>query len=305
MFAFARTSLFLMLGLIASAPFAPASAQNAIRVVVNGDAITSYDIAQRARLLPLFGVKGGESAAADELIDETLKIQEAKKRGITVTDKQVDAAFGSLAQERKLSPQQLARELGRIGIEAKTMKRWIKAQMTWQQLVRLRVRNEGQVKTSDLMAAMLKKGQPDQITVTEYLLQQIIFVVPKGSPANYTSQRRREAEQFRGRFPGCDASVQQAKTLKGVVVKNIGRRDSTQLSGEQGEEIKSLEAGKTTRPFQSPNGIELLAVCSKHDYRSNAAVRSEVETQLKLEQAKTLGQDYLKELREAAIIQRR
>jgi peptidyl-prolyl cis-trans isomerase SurA len=185
------------------------------------------------------------------------------------------------------------------------MKRWIKAQMIWKQLVQARVRREGQVKSSDIMAAMLEKGSPEDITMTEYSLQQIIFVVPSGSSPSYVAQRRREAEGFRLRFPGCEGSVAQAKALKGVVVKDAGRRDTTQLKGPQGDEIKETEAGKTTRPFQSESGIELVAVCSKRDFKSNAAARTEVESQLKLEQAKELGQDYLKELRDAAVIQRR
>jgi peptidyl-prolyl cis-trans isomerase SurA len=284
---------------------APVSAQSSIRVIVNGEVITSYDISQRARLLPLFGDKGGEKAATDGLIDDILKLQAAKKRNIAVGDAQIDAAYANLGKDRKLSASQLTQELGRMGIAAETMKRWIKVQMTWQQLVQARVRQEGQVKSSDIMSAMLEKGSPDAITVTEYMLQQIIFVVPSGSSPNVFAQRRREAEGFRQRFPGCEQSLAFAKNLKGVVVRDAGRRDTTQLRGDQGDEIKATEQGKTTRPFQSEKGIELFAVCSKRDFRSNAGVRTEVENKLRLEQAKTIGEDYLKELREAAVIQRR
>ncbi len=282
-----------------------AAAQSSIRVIVNGAIITSYDIGQRARLLPLFGNKGGEKAATEELIDEVIKLQEARKRAIAVSDAQVDAAFENLGKERKVNVKQMTQELGRMGIAAETMKRWIKAQMTWQQMVQARVRREGQVKSADIMSAMLQKGSPDDITVTEYVLQQIIFVVPSGSSANAFAQRRREAEGFRQRFPGCEQSLALAKNLKGVVVRDAGRRDTTQLRGAQGDEIKGTEEGKTTRPIQSENGIELYAVCSKRDFRSNAGARTEIESQLRLEQAKTLGQDYMKELRDAAVIQRR
>jgi peptidyl-prolyl cis-trans isomerase SurA len=274
-------------------------------VIVNGEVITSYDISQRARLLPLFGEKGGEKVATDQLIDDLLKIQAAKKRNIVVADAQVDAAYANLGKERKLSPKQLTAQLGQMGIAGETMKRWIKVQMTWQQLVQAQVRQEGQVKTSDVMAAMLEKGSPDAITVTEYTLQQIIFVVPSGSSPNVFAQRRREAEGFRQRFPGCDQSLALAKNLKGVVIRDAGRRDSTQLRGDQGDELKATAEGKTTRPFQSERGIELYAVCSKRDFQSNAAARTEVESKLRLEQAKTIGEDYLKKLREAAVIQRR
>jgi peptidyl-prolyl cis-trans isomerase SurA len=306
MFIIARSTILVATSLLwLAASFVSAGAQSSIRVLVNGDIITSYDISQRARMLPLFGAKGGEKAATDELIDETLKLQEARKRGVRVSDEQVDATFASMGKDRKLSAKQLANELSRVGVAADSMKRWIKAQMIWKQLVQARVRREGQVKSSDIMAAMLEKGSPEDITMTEYSLQQIIFVVPSGSSPSYVAQRRREAEGFRLRFPGCEGSFAQAKALKGVVVKDAGRRDTTQLKGAQGDEIRETETGKTTRPFQSESGIELVAVCSKRDFKSNAAARTEVESQLKLEQAKELGQDYLKELREAAVIQRR
>lgn len=283
----------------------PAAAQSSIRVLVNGEAITSYDISQRVKLMPLFGKKGGEKAAIDELIDDVIKLQEGRKRGIVIADPQVNVAYQNLGKERKLSEKQLNQQLNGIGIAPETMKRWIKVQMTWQQLVQAKVRAEGQVKTSDIMSAMLEKGSPDAIKVTEYTLQQIIFVVPSGSPANAYAQRRREAEGFRQRFPGCDQSLALAKNLKGVVVRDAGRRDTTQLRGAQGDAIKATAEGQTTAPVQSENGIELYAVCSKRDFESNAGARSEIETKLRLEQAQSLGEDYIKKLRDVAVIQRR
>ena len=306
MTAFART-LLIVLACIAGLVTLPsmAVAQSSIRVIVNGDAITSYDIAQRARLLPLFGNKGGQKAATEELIDETLKLQEARNRGMVVSDEQVDAIFANMAKERKLSPQRMSQELGKMGIAAETMKRWIKAQMTWRQLVRARARRQGRVSTSEIMSAMTDQGNPDEFTETEYILQQIIFVVPEGSSSKYAAQRRREAENFRLRFPGCDGSLAKAKGLKGVVVHDLGRRDSSQLKGPQGEEIKQTKIGQTTRPSRSGNGFELVAVCSKRDFQSNAAARAEIESQLRLEKAKDLDKEYLAALREKAIIQRR
>lgn len=286
-------------------PPSSAVAQTSIRVVVNGDIITSYDIAQRGRLLPLFGIKGGESAATDQLIDDILKFQEAKRRGLRVRDERVDRAFASMAQDRKLNASQLTRELGKMGIAADTVKRWIKGQMVWRQLVQDRVRREGQVKTSDIMSAMLERGSPDEITMTEYRLQQIIFVAPSGSSKKYLAQRRQEAERYRQGYPGCDGALAQAKTLKNVVVRDLGRRDSSQLTGAQGDEVKSTAPGKTIRPFQSASGIELIGVCSQREFQSNAAVLRDVENRLKFEQAEDLGVDYLETLRKAAIIQRR
>jgi peptidyl-prolyl cis-trans isomerase SurA len=139
----------------------------------------------------------------------------------------------------------------------------------------------------------------------EFVLQQIVFVVPESSSSGFVAQRRREAESFRQRFAGCDQSIAQARTLKAVVVKDIGRRDSSQLTGETGDEIEKTQPGKTTRPMQTDAGIELIAVCAARDVQSSAAARAEVENQLALAQNKDLGKDYLKELRDKAVIEYR
>src|SRR6185295_6070166 len=110
------------------------------------------------------------------------------------------------------------------------------------------------------------KGDPNQLTITEYTLQQIIFIVPKdSSPAVYT-QRRREAEAFRQRFQGCDKSLSLAKDLRAVVVKELGRRDT----------IKKTPAGKTAPPSQSDEGIEVIAVCATRDVQSSSGARADV-----------------------------
>jgi peptidyl-prolyl cis-trans isomerase SurA len=201
-----------------------------------------------------------------------------------------------------MTPTQLTQALGGEGIDAATLKRRLEAQITWQQLVAARAQATGQVKASDVTEALLAKGDPTALTLKEYVLQQIVFVVPSGSSAGQYDQRRREAEAFRQRFQGCDKSLDQAKTLRGVVVKDIGRRDASQLGGSDGEAIRNTAAGKTTRPSQTPQGIEMIAVCSVREVQSAAAARVEVENQLFLKQSADLGKDYLKELRDHATI---
>lgn len=292
----------MALGIVAAAQPA-AHADSSIRVLVNDKPITSFDISQRARLIALTGGKGGEKAATEELINQILQVREARKRGIVITDARVDAALTQIGQGMKMTLAQLKQALGSQGVGMDTLRERIRAQIAWTQVVQARARVDVSIKPSDVTAALMAKGSPDKLTTMEFTLQQIIFVVPKGSSAGYIAQRRREAESYRGRFAGCDSSVAQAKTLKDVAVRNMGRRTSSELTGEDGEEVQKTPAGKTTRPQQTPQGIELVAVCSTRELQSNAAARSQVEMQLTMEQSKDLGKEYLEELRKKAIIQ--
>ncbi len=278
---------------------------SSIPVVVNDVPITSYDITQRIRLNTLAGGKRDRKSVIEELIDETLEGIEAARHHVVISDAQVEAAYAQVARQVKLTPATLNKALSGQGIAPDTLKKRLRAQMIWQQLVQGRASAQSTVNNKDINAEILGQGDPAKMTLTEYTLQQIVFVVPSGASAAAYTQRRREAEAFRIRFAGCDKSLEQAKVLRGVVVKDIGRRDSSELSGPQGDLIKKTPAGKTAPPDQIDGGIELIAVCSTRDVQSSAAARAEVANSLFLKQAADLGKDYLKELRDKAIIEYR
>ncbi|MEJ0097911.1 MAG: hypothetical protein WDM84_08285 [Bauldia sp.] len=289
-----------------AAPLVKPMKDSSIPVLVNDVPITTYDINQRMRLDKLSGGKAVTTdAATNELIDETVETIEAQRNGLNIPDAQVDAAFAGIAQHLKLTPPGLTKALSTQGIDATSLKKRIRAQMTWQALVQRRTQSKAQITSDAVKEAITQKGDASSLIVSEYTLQQIIFVVPAGSPASLYAQRRSEAQAFRLRFTGCDQSLDQAKNLRGVVVKDIGRRDSTDLTGPAGEAVQKTPVGSTAEPTQSPDGIELIAVCAKTDIHSSEAARTEVQNDLYLKQADDLGKDYLKELRDSAIIERR
>jgi peptidyl-prolyl cis-trans isomerase SurA len=280
-----------------------AHAETSIKVIVNNEPITNYDIAQRAKLMQVTREKGGTKEATEQLINETLQMQEAKKRGFVIADKDIDGFFAQIAGRSKMTVAQFGQALASVGLTPNTLKRRIKAQATWAQLAKGKTRATAVVKATDITAEMLQKQEKSSMTMTEYKLQQIVFIVPddKKSPS-YMAQRKREAEAFRGRFSGCDKSIELAKSLKDVVVVNLGRRDTLQLEGPQGDDVKATGVGKTTRPNQTGRGVELIAVCEAREIHSDAAVRAEAESKLMLDQAEDVGADYLKDLRKAAVI---
>src|SRR5690349_6532570 len=77
---------------------APAAASE-IKVVVNKNPITSYDIQRRAAFMKLQRRKGNLNEQAEqEMIDQALLLSEAQRLGIRVTDDQVDTAYNYFAK---------------------------------------------------------------------------------------------------------------------------------------------------------------------------------------------------------------
>jgi peptidyl-prolyl cis-trans isomerase SurA len=301
-----KRSLASLLVLMSLLVAAPALAASSIKVLVNDQPITSFDIQQRARLMTIAREKGGEKVATEQLINETLQMADAKRRGFVVPEANVERAFAQIASNMKADPKKLSAMLKQAGIEPETLKRRIRVQMTWGQLVQARQRATKKVKPSDVTATLLSEKKGDQpITSKEFRLQQIIFVVPEKSPPAFVAQRRKEAEAFRGRYNGCDGSLQLAKGLRDVVVRDLGRRSGSDLDGKQGDDIKATAVGNATPPFVSSLGVELVGVCAVRDIQGDAEARSEVEMKLTMEQGKEVGKEYLEELRKTAVIKMR
>jgi peptidyl-prolyl cis-trans isomerase SurA len=286
---------------------APASAQS-ISVVVNGQPILSSEVAARVALLKLSGGGKGASVAAakQELIDEKLKVMEAKRYGMTASDAQVDAAFASIAQRTKMSPDQFAKAIGQRGVSAQTLKSRIGAEMVWAQLVRRKFAAQFASKERDVIAQMASRGDGKASNkATQYTLRQVVFVLPKGASEAQATQRRQEAINARGRFPGCDGAVQFAAALRDVAVKEPITRSSGALGKELTDILDKVKIGGLTEPQRADQGFEMIAVCERKEIADDSVLRQAAQEELGSKAAQEQAEKYLAQLRSRAVIENR
>jgi peptidyl-prolyl cis-trans isomerase SurA len=300
----ART--MLAIGLCLGMMSGIAHAQTSIKVIVGDQPITSYEIAQRAKFIQMTQrVANATKMATDELIDEKLQLAEARKRGITVSEGEVNDAYAGIASRLKMSPDQLTKGLKSGGVDAKTFKDRLRAQLAWGKVVREKFRATVAVSEQDVIAALQSKAEPgkEKATTSEYELSQIIFVVPAKAGDGVAAQRQKEAEQLRGRFTSCAEGLPFAKGLAGVVIKPLGRRMQSDLSDENVKMLDELEVGRLTPPQRTENGIELVALCGRRVLQSDAAARAEMEGELLDEQGTLMSRRYLRDLKRNAVIE--
>jgi peptidyl-prolyl cis-trans isomerase SurA len=233
-----------------------------IRYSVNGEAITSTDIARRTNFLKVQGVKGGAAKAAEEMIDQVLKLQAGQNVGIRISTAEVDAAFARFAQSNRMTPKQMNEALNQIGVTPRHFKDYIRASMTWGQVMQVRQRGTagGNASMQDIVANMLQKGGAKP-TSTEYILQQVVFVVPAGERGAKLNQRKREAEALRARFQSCDTTIDFAKGLVDVSVRDLGRVLEAELPADWKDQIIKTKQGGATGVRTTDRGAEFIAVC--------------------------------------------
>lgn len=280
-----------------------AASASEIKYVVNGTPVTSFDIQRRAAFLKLQRRAAGQ--ASDEMVEQTLHMQEMKRLKITVTDQQVDDAYKNFASSNKLTLPQLDTILAQSGVSKEHFKEYIRAQIGWNQALAARARSGG-ANEQDAIRQMMKNGQ--EPSTTEYVLQQVIFVVPERDRGKLMAKRKREAQQVRDRFASCETSRDQVKGMIDVTVRNLGRVLEPELPPDWADFVKAAKQGGATKIRETPRGVEFLAVCSTRT-ASDDKVAQLVFEQQQAKQGKNstdeLSKTYTQELRSKSQIVKR
>jgi len=281
----------------------PAAASE-IKVIVNNVPITTYDIQRRAAFLKLQRRSGSLSALAETaMVDQTLQISEAQRLGIKVSDEQVDAAYSNFAKNNKMQVKQLDGIMNQSGVTKAHFKEFIRAQMLWNQALSKRNRSGSTMTEQDVVRKMLQQGGAKP-SATEYMLQQVIFVVP-ASERSRMAARKKEADALRARFTGCDSTREFAKGLIDVTVKDLGRKLAPELPGDWAEQIKNTKVGGTTPARETAVGVEFIGICSSREVSDDRVAKLTFQAEGMESGAKgsdELSKKYTEELREKAKI---
>lgn len=282
-----RTLGALLIGLVMLAGGAlPAVA--ATKATVNGVSISDVQVAQRLKLFAIEG-KSGSKAALDELVNEQVMIQEAKRLGITVSDAQVEEAVLQVARNIKVSRDKLNGILNQAGVNVDTLKDRLRANLAWNQVIQSVVMPR--VQMSDVELDQKAQSELTGSNSFDYILKEVIFI-GKGSSA-----RTGQANQYRKNFQGCDNAVQLSLSYTDAAVIDLGRRHATQLPEAIAKELAGLNVGGITKPRVVETGVSMLAVCSKSEARDTSFIKGTIQQQAGDDKLKAEAANYLKEVR--------
>jgi peptidyl-prolyl cis-trans isomerase SurA len=293
--------------MVVAAASSGAHAQN-VAVFVNGEPITQLDIDARIKL--------GEASSPthktpprqevlDELIDEKLKIREAKRWGIDPSEDDMNGAFTSMAQRAGQTSDQFVQTLTKSGVTPQTFRQRLRAQIVWPTLVRGRYQSTLEVYDQDVLQEMLnKKTDDDTAAGYDYTLRPVLLIVPTGSPATAYDDRKREAELLRNRFRSCDEGLPFARALREVTVRDQIIRSSADIPPDQRKTLDTIPVGQLTPPEITKYGVEMFAVCAKDASKSdNSPGKKQARETLFNQKFEQQSKRYLQELRRQALIE--
>lgn len=283
---------------------APTTSYAQVVVIANGSPITEYDIQQRMKLDAISQKSPNRQQAINDLIDDRLKIARAKVYGLEVGDSEITGAFENMAGRQHITVAQFTQVLERSGISPNTVKARIRAEMTWQQLIRGKYNSSLQIGDSDIAKALKDKNEGDAPAVGYiYTLYPVMVVVARGSSEATISAKRSEAENLRSRFASCADGLAMARGLRDVAVRDPITRNSSDLSPQLRDLLGNIQVGRLTPPEVTAQGLQMFAVCNKKESATDSPQKREMREQLFVKRFESESKKYLDEIRKAAMIE--
>ena len=295
----------LAAALVLAAP--PTARAQQVVAFVNGQPITTLDIEHRSKFLQMSSKKvPPRKEVLDSLIDEILEVTEAKRYGLDVPDAQVDESYNTVASRMGIDAQKLTQLLVAGGASDDTLKRRLRAQVAWTNLVRGRYKASLEIRDKDVEAQLqLHKTEDKNETGYEYIMRPVVFIVPRGSPDTAYEARKRDAEALRSRFANCSDGITFARALPDVAVRDQVSKYSADLAQQLRQILDGTAIGHLTPPEQTAEGVQMFAVCAKKETKSETPEMKEIREQMFQQKFGAQAKRYLDTLRRQAMIEYR
>ncbi len=275
--------------------------------MVNGEPITTLDIEQRSRLIKISTHKSpARQEVIDELIDEKVKVREAKKYGVNPTSTDIDRAYANMGARMGMSPDQLTKSLGSQGIRPDTIKSRLKADLVWGSLVRGRFKESLLVSDRDVNEALKSSGD-DQSKMEgfEYQMRPVVLIVPRGATASMVEARRNEANALRERVQSCAEIIRTVKVMRNATIRETVTKTSTDLPPPLRDLLDKTAVGHLTPPEMTRQGVEMVAVCGKKVTSVDTPKKKEIREKMFADKYEKRSKSYLERIRKSAMIEYR
>ena len=241
--------------------------------------------------------------ALEELIDERLKLQEAKRLTLNVSDEEADKVFKGIAERNKMTEAQFTEHLKNQGIDARTMKSRLRAQQVWRDVIRRKFGPQISVTARDVDKYVEAAGSAGGEDQTELQLQKITLAVPGKIDQKVMAKRLEEAEALRRKFGGCKGMKALAATAANAQYQDMGFTKAAAVAEPTRSLLLSAKDGEMVPGSLAQSGVELYAVCGRRTVKADEQKRQQAQEELTMKEFEVLARRHMRDLRQDAMIE--
>jgi peptidyl-prolyl cis-trans isomerase SurA len=254
----------------------------------------------RAGLVPQF-----RKEAQEELIEERLKLQEAKRLGIEISDDEVKRIIKGLADRNKMTEEQFAQHLKGEGVDISTMRERFRAQFAWREVVRRRFSAQVSITQRDVERMLSASANEAGEDTVELQVQRITLLMPGKMDQGAMAKRYAEADALQRRFGGCKTMAGLAATAGDARYEDLKFIKPSSIPEPTRSLLLSAKDGDMLPPATAASGIEVYAVCGRRPIKADEKQRERAEGELAQKEFEIVAKRHLRDLRQDAHIEHR
>ncbi len=262
--------LGISLALVSTLPGARAAVDQTIVAVVNEDVISRRDLENRMALYFVTSNVPDTPQTRQQLsrelitslIDDTLKRQEARRLGISVSRRELESAMANIARQINVPPEQLPDVLASQGANIATLLAQVETQIAWLRTIQRLAGNQISVSDADvdeeLNRVRANVGNP------EYRVAEIFLPINQASDEPQVQPLADELiRQIRAgaRFSAAARSFSQSASA--AAGGDLGYVRRGQLPPELAPFLEQMNPGDLSPPIRTPGGIYILLMIDK------------------------------------------
>lgn len=231
-------------------PFAPV-------VFVNDGAVTGYEIDQRLRFMQLLRAPDATRAGVEaELINERLKMQAARRLGITVTDANLTAGLAEFAGRANMGTDEFVAALGAEGVAPETYRDFVRTGLAWREVLRQRILPTVTVSEAEITRALEQILDTPQ--VTDVLISELIIPAPEGAEGPAMAQAEQLSATIRSESAFAAAARQHSAAPTAEAGGRLPWMRVADLPQGLGPILTALKPGQVTAPLPIPGAVVLF-----------------------------------------------
>ena len=319
--------LVLLALLLAPGAMGPAAAQNkGVIVVANDLPITDYDITQKLNLLKVLGtdVSGASrKEILNSLIDDVVKIAEAKRLNAAPAAGEVNGQISRIAKSLKLDSESLLSKLKGRGVDAEFFRRYVSAQIGFNRVLGiLKIKpQESKVSDADVDSKMAEiKGKanaqmnkiladPRMKPITVLSIVQYDLPVESEDPG-LLQARAVETQQVIKQFTGCRNPRAASAGVFNVKVGKVVEADASKVPAELRQALTSKGPGHAIGPLRGKNSLQVIGYCGSRKItppkpKFDMPTREQVRNSLENDKFSSVERQVLKDARKRVYIEYR
>jgi peptidyl-prolyl cis-trans isomerase SurA len=230
-------------------PFAPA-------FTVNGQAVTNFQVTQRARFLAALNAPDATLESAREtLLDETLQIQAARAAGIDLTPEQIDEGLVEFAARGGLEPPQFIALLEREGVAPETFRDFVRNGLLWRRYVQERFGPLARPADQEVVRAAT---QAPDIGAVRVLLSEIAIPQTPETREEVAALAQRLSEEITSQAGFADAARRVSRSSSAPRGGALDWLTLDQLPPQIGQRVLALAPGQVTEPIDLGSFVGLF-----------------------------------------------